>query len=425
MTGSAMPHSAGWLKYQLVSRVVHMPALMRLVASLLRRYPALGRFGPIAARHSAVTAVFRRQRSFSNTAHAPNLVAGAFAIGMEDGPRHESERSFLKRVLPSPDDFGRASRQESQRRMALIRSKPGGTFDLVDDYMVWVAWSALRQALGAPAAAIEAGQGQKGATATDATMKPLFTALRSLGAQLIIGAVAPQTVLQRAHRCAAALHGRIDPQDAALHRAWAGMSPPSNSAVLRNAVGLTWVGHPATVQAGALVMQELLSRPALYADLRNRVAKSQFEPDAPLRSCLRDHVLELLRFRPVFPLLVRDVPRDTGFSAAPDTTCPVKAGSKLAVFALSAMFDAQALRAPQNYCQHRTALHGVDPREQSMVFGQGPRDCIAKDHVLEVLVSALTDLLLLPPLRFADPWFARIRYDGPVISRMRLTFESP
>jgi hypothetical protein len=425
MTGSATPRSGSWLKYQLVSRLVHMPGLLRLVASILRRYPALGQFGPIAARHSAVAAVFRRQTSFSNTAHAPHLVAGAFAIGMESGPRHESERHFLERLLPSVAAFGSTSRDESQRRIAHIRAQPGGTFDLVEDYMVWVAWSALRQGLGMPAAAIEAGPGHADAAATDDTMKPLFAALRALGAQLIIGAVAPQAVLQRAQRCAAALHGRIDPQDAALHRAWAAFSPPNHAAVLRNAVGLTWVGHPATVQACALVMQELLSRPALYRALRDRVAQSQVEPDGSLRSCLRDHILELLRFRPVFPLLVRDVPRDTSFSASPVTTCPAKAGSKLTAFALSAMFDAHALHAPQRYCQHRPALHGIDPREQNMVFGYGARACVAKDHVLEILVSALTDLLLLPPLGFADPWFARIRYDGPVISRMRLTFASP
>ncbi len=425
MSRPATRPRGNWLRYQLVSRLVHMPGLLRLGAAILRRFPTLTRFGATAARHSAVSAVFRRPTGFSNTAHAPNLAAGEFAIGMEAGPRHAQERNFLQRVLPHANDFGCASQAESRRRLAPIKAMPDGSFDLVEDYMVWVAWSALRQSLGASAAAIEAGQGETSADAKATAMKQLFAALRALGAQLIIGAVAPPAVRRRAEQSAATLHDRIDPQRQELQLAWAARHPPSAAAVLRNAIGLTWVGHPATVQAGALVMQELLGRPALYRDLRQRAEQASAKPDSSFRQFLRCHILELLRFRPVFPLLVRDIPRDTGFSAAPGIICPVKAGSQLTVFALSAMFDADALHAPERYCALRPALRGIDPAEQDMVFGHGPRDCIAKDHVLEVLVSALTELLLLPPLRYADPWFARIGYDGPVVSRMRLKFKSP
>ena len=34
------------------------------------------------------------------------------------------------------------------------------------------------------------------------------------------------------------------------------------------------------------------------------------------RNSVRNHVLELMRFRPIFPLLARDVPRDTEFKPA-------------------------------------------------------------------------------------------------------------
>ncbi len=43
--------------------------------------------------------------------------------------------------------------------------------------------------------------------------------------------------------------------------------------------------------------------------------------------------------------------------------------------------------------------HGDDPR--LLLFGAGERACIAKHHVLEILVSALAGLLTLPNIRWA------------------------
>jgi hypothetical protein len=55
-----------------------------------------------------------------------------------------------------------------------------------------------------------------------------------------------------------------------------------------------------------------------------------------------------------------------------------------------------------------------------LVFGLGQRSCIAGDHAIETLTSGLIGLLTLGPLTWAEPRWRRMRYDGPIIVRMRL-----
>jgi hypothetical protein len=58
-----------------------------------------------------------------------------------------------------------------------------------------------------------------------------------------------------------------------------------------------------------------------------------------------------------------------------------------------------------------------------LMFGHGPRQCPAKAHALDILESALLGLLMLPKLRWADDGGERMRYDGPMVSRMRLRLD--
>jgi hypothetical protein len=58
------------------------------------------------------------------------------------------------------------------------------------------------------------------------------------------------------------------------------------------------------------------------------------------------------------------------------------------------------------------------------MFGHGARQCIARDHVVEVLVSALIGLLLLPRLGFADSLWRRFSLEGPAICRLHLKFRA-
>jgi hypothetical protein len=473
---------ASGLLYRLLSAALHRPRLLRAASALLRwwgrRYPS----SKNVASHCAVAEILKRPASFSSGAHRPNLVAGDFVIGMDPGPSHDGDRRLVESVLPEPARAGRAAAAESRARLAALgalpdrddwppdaaapgdrpatptatrsggdatgtplaqgHSRPAGVFDLIDDYMVWVAWRAIGRAFIGQADAIAGG----GDEADREHARRFFLELRYLGAHLMVGAVAPAAIQARAQASACALNRRIDGELLAIERSWRARMPraphagggnpasrrplpgggvpaasPTRQAIRRNAVGINWVAHPATVQAGALLLQELFARPSLLQALARAAQQlgAQAWTDAAFRDELKLHVLELLRFRPVFPILTRDAPRETLFEPRPGRFGRARAGAGLRVFAIGAMFDRTAIAEPHLYLPDRQL---ADADDRYLHFGMGDRACPAKHHVAEILASALAGLLLLPGLRYADRGRARIRYDGPVITRLRLAY---
>jgi len=203
---------------------------------------------------------------------------------------------------------------------------------------------------------------------------------------------------------------------------------PQTTQRRRDALGLMWVGHPATVQAGVLIMQELLARPAEYARLRAEMAAAVQRGDdgrAHVRERLRDHVLELLRFRPPFPILGRLVPTEAAFkvgtAAGADgaaATAKARPGS-VAVLTIGALFDPAAQREdPRQYLPGR---HFHEPEDRLLVFGAGPRNCIAREQVIQILVTALAGLLQIGSVERGLRAHRKPVYDGPVIVEMTLS----
>src|SRR5687767_11343205 len=142
------------LRHRFVSQLVHQPKLLRVFASALRKWPEFNRAAQMAARRTAVLSVLHRQASFSNAAQAPNLVAGEFAIGMEAGERHQQDREFLQSVLSPPNQWARLSADKVGELIQTLRHSEARSFDLVNDYLVHVAWRALASAFGPAANAI-------------------------------------------------------------------------------------------------------------------------------------------------------------------------------------------------------------------------------------------------------------------------------
>jgi cytochrome P450 len=131
--------------------------------------------------------------------------------------------------------------------------------------------------------------------------------------------------------------------------------------------------------------------------------------------------LELMRFRPVFPLLARDVPRTAVCPSGAVHERKLAAGSRLSVLSLAAMFDAHDSPIA-GYFNPQRDWFGLDD-VRWLMFGHGPRQCPAKSQAVAILESALLGLLTLPKLRFADGWGQRIQCDGPMVSRMRLRLD--
>jgi cytochrome P450 len=395
---------------------------VRWIGALFARWPALGG-SFVVARRQAVQDVLRRPESFTNASHRPHLVAGDFLIGQESGPGYDRDRAIFKGVL---DALAAGPLQgdadgEARSRAARFAAEPGRPFDLIEDYLMWVVLHPLLRGFGAAAPWLVSGS--RGIEADEALALRYMHEVRHVAAHLFGGAEAPVEVLRRAEISAAALQERIGRVLPEIALSWTHAPTAPYAALRRNALGLTWVSHPVTVQAGALAMRELIGRPMEYAALRGRVHElgDAAWSDAELRTSIRKHVLELMRFRPVFPALARDVPRPAVCPSGARHEPQCQAGSSLVVLSLAAMFDAHDSPVAGGFNPQRDwgALDDV----RWLMFGHGPRQCPAKSQAVAILESALLGLLTLPKLRFADGWGRRIEYDGPMVRRMRMRLD--
>lgn len=402
------------------------PGALRKIAWVLRRWPFVGGWFGMAARASAVKAVLTRPNSFSNTAHAGNLSAGDYLIGMDPGPTYAADKSLLdarlailQGTLPAAADT--VVQSYVQPLQPLVANKK--PFDLIDDYLMWIVFRAMDPLFGAATPQVAAGA--HGNINDPGLQKQYLMEIRYVAGQLLAGSTATLRVQRRAELNSDALKERIADARTAIENAWGVHGCPAEF-IDRNAVGLAWISHPVTVQSGALAVQELLERPKVYKALRDEaerlqnIGPTQVWQDPVFRASVRDHVLELMRFRPIFPLLARDVPRDTEFvtGARHNATCP--AGGKMAIWSISAMFDPMVKEDIGEFDPGRNWGGNADLRW--LMFGYGTRQCPAMRYAVDILTSALIGLLTLPELQLAGDGGKAIAYDGALMSRMRVRF---
>lgn len=401
--------------------LMRQPRLLRVIAGVFRRWPRASRWVAVVARRDAVVAALLRTSTFSNTSHAPNLVAGAFSIGMQDGERYRGDRRTLEAMLLPARRLGPTSAVLARQRMLVLQGVGAQShFDLVDEFLSPIAWRTIKRCFGRAGDALAVGD--SGSTDPQAVEKQLFLDLRHVASHLVVGTVATAQVQSRAEAAGCALNQRVQSQQALVGEALAARLPGCPHADLhRNTVGLLWVSHPVAVQAAVNVVLELMRRQPLHRDLRRRVAEAGgaawLQPE--LRARIRDVILELLRFRPPFPVVVRDAPRSAAFEAGDQRPTSIRAGGSLKLLVIGAMFDPRALDRPGEFLPGAGRWRHEDDRY--LVFGLGQRRCPGQEHALEILTSMLVGLLMLPrPIRL-DGRNAQ-SYDGPVTDHLRLVF---
>jgi len=305
----ALPPGFRKVSYGVFCWLIRSPRVLRALGALFRLWPSAGGSFGFAARASAVTGVLTRPASFSNTSHAPNLVAGDYLIAMDRGQPYDADRRMLDERLKSLAGVRAIADQEAQRLIAQL--KP--IFDLIDDYLTWVVFRAISPVFGAAADQLAVGHGRD--IHDEGLQRQYLAEIRYVAGQLLGGSGSTQEMRGRGELCGDALRARVKGVRSDLEKAWGVYN--NADFIERNAAGLAWVSHPVTVQSAALVLQELLARPRVYQQLRSKVAAmidaSRVWQDDDFRKHVRDHVLELMRFRPIFPLLAREVPRDNEF----------------------------------------------------------------------------------------------------------------
>ena len=416
----ALPPGARSLSYGLFCWLNRHTTVLRALGALLRRWPSVGgRFGMVA-RASAVKDVLTRTRSLSNAAHAANIVSGDYLIGMDPGPTYSADRDLIHARLAALD-VPADSDDEARRRIKALSASGAAEFDLIDDYLRWVVFHAMRPLFGAATGAVVAGSatGAARGDVDEGLQRQYLLEIRYVAGQLLAGSLATLDLRRRAEACGDALQARIDRVTGPIGVAWGVKS--SSEDIERNAVGLAWISHPVTVQSGALAVQELLGRPKVYAQLRSRatdLGELRVWTDPDFRRTVRNQVLELMRFRPIFPLLARHVPRDTESQTGARSNAECPGGGNVSLLSIAALFDPSAVPHSGRFCPSRD-WGGEDPLRYLM-FGYGDRQCPARDHAVDILTSALIGLLTLPRLQLARGERKAIAYEGPLMLCMRM-----
>lgn len=392
--------------------------VLRALGAVLRLWPFVGGWVGVVARVDAVKRVLLRTRSFSNTSHVPNLVAGDYLIAMDPGPTYDGDRKLFDQRLAILEASQKAD-EEAQRRIGELRKglNGSGSFDLIECYLMWVVYRGIEEVFGTAAKSISLGD-QAGAGATDEGLEKQFLMeTRYVAGQLLAGGSSTLDVQRRAEVCADALRARIRAAIVDIRGAWSLSATMPQDMVERNAIGMAWISHPVTVQSAALVVQELLTRKKVYRQLWERADRlgEAVWSDEGFREDVRGHVLELMRFRPIFPLLARHVPRDTEFETGGRRNAPVAGGGKVTLLSIAAMFDPKATARSAAYCPHRQWQQGDDGLRYLM-FGYGERQCPARFRAVEILTSALIGLLTLPELRLDGR--KAVSYEGPLMAHM-------
>lgn len=395
--------------------------ILRGAGFFFRTFPLVGGWFGLAARADAVTGVLTRPRSFSNTAHAANLTSGDYLIGMDPGPAYVADRNLLDaRLAALAATLPAAADQEVKRLVADLGSQGTKPFDLIENYLMWIVFRAMEPLFASATGRVAAGA--HGNVADPGLQRQYLMEIRYVAGQLLAGSSATLRVQRRAELHADALRARIAGVSNDIGRAWGMQASPRF--IERNAVGLAWISHPVTVQSGALVVQELLRRRKIHKALRARAEELGAEVwrNGRFRDLVRDHVLELMRFRPIFPLLARNVPRDTELETGARHNAACSGGGSVTVLSIAAMFDSKAVPRSRRFCPSRDWSKNEDLRW--LMFGYGTRQCPAKDYAVEILTSALIGLLILPELRLARGQGKAITYDGALMSGMRVCFTS-
>lgn len=420
----ALPPGVRSLLYGIFCWGNRHPGALRAIGAVLRRWPFVGGWLSMAARASAVKAVMTRPNSFSNTAHAPNLSAGDYLIGMDPDATYKADKllldgrlAALQATLPAAADLAVQDYVQTLRSLGKNKS-----FDLIEDYLMWIVFHAMYPLFGAATEKVAAGA--TGNINDPGLQRQYLLEIRYVAGQLLAGSSATLRVQRRAELNADALKSRIAGVGNNIQQAW-GTSCPFG-VIKRNAVGLAWISHPVTVQSGALAVQELLGRPKAHKALREQAQQllktgpNQVWQCGAFRKLVKDHVLELLRFRPIFPLLARDVPRDTEFETGGRHNAKCPAGGKITVWGIAAMFDTEIAEDIGQFSPTRN--WGTNKDLRWLMFGYGTRQCPAMDYAVEILTSALIGLLILPELQLAQGEGKAITYDGPLMSQMRVSF---
>ena len=442
-------------RYHFTCWLLSHPGLLKVLFAVLRRFRPIAIFGKtvIVTKAADVREVLQRFDDFYlNEAVAPGMPWGPFLFNVDWHTQHDTERGALERARCPADDLA-IIRQKTievcEQQIALAQNNPAGRreIDIVTQLCEPVMVNVLAAHLGikpvnrnefetaeilrsiASAIMVVPPEGTPKWQEWRANTDKLTQHLKGL----IGDAATKPTVAIPCHEARARTGDFLTRLVAMV-----GSQPwLDQDWVRRYLTGLAAAGDATIVRASAHVLDQLFRHPdgfkraialvrrideaeARLQQLRiDDASKSKLEAIAielaELRRRLQLIIYEALRFRPMLPLLVRTIPRDTIIAKDTARARLAPAGGTLLVGLLGAMFDPEVFEHPSKFCSSR-------PLDDYVHFGFGPRKCFGKYLADTVILEVMCALLRLPDLKRAGGANGRILYDGPAAAQLRVTF---
>jgi cytochrome P450 len=409
-----MPTLSDWFPLWLQRHPTFVRHAVRVVEAIVPRGAPMG----FVTGAKGVHEVFSRPDDFlMGYLNAPKLRLGPFLLGMDPCPQHRDEREYLERTLNQSRVRLAGFLERKSRRWAVRATNlpEGAALELASAYAEPVFIRALARCFGVP---VRSAKSEHLRTGDDPGVLALY--VRTLGMSIASDHPAPFGLegladavgsefeqhlataisLHRAKHAGAPIRSPYIDSDTVIGRMVA--QGKSDADIIR------WVGGMMSAGAGypkafTHALHELIAHRQLgglyRAALRN-------DADA-----VAGYVREALRFRPVFPFLIRYCPRAAVLCDPPPARRhEIAPGSRVKFAPLTAMFDKSLVPRPEAFIPNR-------PREVYSLFGGKPRACIGEELMMSLFMPMLRELITARPdlLDLRKP--GRFRYDGFAVER--------
>ena len=383
----------------------------RPVFSLLRRLRPIvsTRRYAVVTRAADVREVLGDSEHFTVALYEPRMTAitGPFILGLDDTPLYRRDHAALRAAIRADDipALAEATLAAGRTRMPVA----DGSIDVVAELADPVIDRVIADYFGTPGPN----------TATQLRWA------RSLFEEIFLNVGNRPAVRERALADAARMRPHLDAQIAARRAAIASDAEVPDDVLTRlvkhrpqegglhdvairhNLIGLIAGWIPTVSKAFALVVDELLRRPA-------ELERAQSAARAGDRDLVAAYVFEALRFRPQTWALLRTCAADRTVAAGTRRATRLRQGAVTLVATQSAMFDGGAVASPRAFRVDR-------PWSDYLHFGHGLHTCFGQEINRVHLPALATALLEGPPIRRAPGAAGRLRWSGAYPSSLRVS----
>ena len=392
------------------------PVVLRTIAGLLRAVWPVSPFGVV--REHDIREVLSRPLDFE-AGYRDAVVTGPFVLALNRTPLYATQLVLFKHAVKPDDDAAPLRARLRATLDGLLASARTGasplspTFDFVRDVVVPANLDLLADYFGIPCKNDPQVERWLRALAVHIVLNDsLSDAERTLAqcSAASLRRLIEQTIAERRTPGAAALASHTILDRLLTHQLGNVPATVSDDEIVDLIGGLMVFFHLPIVQASTLALYELTLHRDGFKDARHAALHGTGGVND-----VKPFAFEALRFRPMFPLILRHCPRATVVDDGQGHRREYAAGAPVPVFLIGGMFDPVTVCNPTLFLTDHSAA-------SELVFGAGFHHCIGQFMAEIQVPEILAGVLRLKNLRRAAGCAGRLRYDrcSPAVRSLQL-----